>query len=209
MYREEEKRFIVKFLIKTVFGIAVFVVGFVALIMVSMYFCDSCEAAEFADISGYIVSEQDALYIAQTLYGEASSDYIPKAEKAMVAWCILNRLDSGRYGSSVYAVVSAPGQFYGFRAGSNPPESLMEIARDVLRRYAAEQAGEENVGRVLPQGYYYFYGDGAHNYFHIGQGRGSFDFGLPNPYDFSSQEETTLEVVAEPVEIVAVATPIY
>ena len=137
------------------------------------------------ELEDFSVSEEDALYIAQTIYGEAGSDYISTAEKAMVAWTVLNRLDDGYGGATnVYEVVSASGQFYGFLAGTTPPENLLEIARDVLRRHEAEWAGYTGVGRVLPPGYYYFYGDGAHNYFY-GEGGGSYDFsglGYLSPY---------------------------
>lgn len=165
-------------------AICVVLVAAIAVLCMITFSAEEAQAAEFADVSEYEASEEDALYIAQTIYGEAGSDYISTAEKAMVAWTILNRLDSGRYGDSVYAVCAAPGQFYGFRAGSTPPEHILEIAQDVLRRHAAEQAGESNVGRVLPPEYYYFYGDGAHNYFNNG-GSGAYDFsseGYPSPY---------------------------
>lgn len=70
------------------------------------------EASKFVDTvqtSGYNLSEQDAYLIACVVASEAGGDIYE--DQLAVANVILNRLNGGRYGSSVYDVVYARGQF--------------------------------------------------------------------------------------------------
>ena len=105
--------------------------------------------------------------IGRTIWGEADGVKDP-AERAAVAWCILNRVDA--WGQSIEEVVTAPRQFHGYRDAETwgeCPQRHIDLAADVLERWAAEKAGAENVGRVLPAGYLYFVGDGERNHFSI------------------------------------------
>lgn len=125
------------------------------------------------------ISAYDAALIAKTLYGECRG--CDRVEQAAVAWCILNRADSG--GQSVEQVVTSPGQFMGYSSANPVDESLYALAHDVLRRHALEAQGEENVGRVLPREYKWFSGDGRRNYFRNSYTSGQmWDWSLPNPY---------------------------
>lgn len=87
-----------------------------------------------------------------------------KAEQAAVIWCILNRYDAGIYGSSIEEVITAPHQF-AYSEESPATAELIELADDVLQRLWAEKTGETNVGRTLPEDYFFFEGDGAHNHY--------------------------------------------
>ena len=101
--------------------------------------------------------------IGRTIWGEAEG-VKSTAEQAAVAWCILNRVDDS--GKTIEQVVTAPHQFVGFyRVTGEVPEHFMELAEDVLLRWRMEKAGMEDVGRVLPEDYLFFIGDGARNYF--------------------------------------------
>lgn len=101
--------------------------------------------------------------------------------RAAVVWCILNRVDAG-YGD-FEGVATAPNQFAYF---SNTPvkEEFCKIAEDVLDRWSQEKAGIEDVGRVLPQDYLWFIGNGKVNIFR-NKYKGKYiiwDWSLPDPY---------------------------
>lgn len=108
-------------------------------------------------------TEDDLELLAQTVYAEADICRTTR-EKAAVVWCVLNRLDAGRYGDSIREVVTAPNQFAWTEDRPVIPEYI-ELAEDVLRRWRDEKAGQEDVGRVLPAEYLFFEGDGWENYF--------------------------------------------
>lgn len=102
--------------------------------------------------------------IGRTIWGEAGGIQ-NKAERAAVAWCILNRVDV--YGQTIKEVVTAPNQFQGYRPNGECPQEHLDLAADVLTRWNKEKNGAKNVGRVLPNNYLYFIGDGSRNYFSI------------------------------------------
>lgn len=121
--------------------------------------------------------------IGRTIWGEAGG--IPdKAERAAVAWCILNRVDA--WGITLEEAVTAPHQFQGYRSAEywgDCPQEHIELARDVLIRWHSEKIGATNSGRVLPADYLYFMGDGAHNHFTTEwKGSDFWAWTLPNPY---------------------------
>ena len=87
--------------------------------------------------------------IGRTIWGEAGG-VKSKAERAAVAWCILNRVDER--GQSVEQVVTAPHQFYGYRTWGECPQEHLDLAADVLTRWNAEKSGAADVGRTLPAG---------------------------------------------------------
>ena len=102
--------------------------------------------------------------IGRTIWGEADG-VKSEAERAAVAWCILNRVDAS--GQTIEEVVTAPEQFDGYRTWGECPQRHLDLAADVLTRWNAEKDGAEEVGRVLPADYLYFIGDGERNHFSI------------------------------------------
>lgn len=105
--------------------------------------------------------------IGRTIWGEADG-VKSEAERAAVAWCILNRVDAS--GQTIEEVVTAPEQFDGYRPAGKwgeCPQRHLDLAADVLTRWNAEKDGAEEVGRVLPADYLYFIGDGERNHFSI------------------------------------------
>ena len=125
----------------------------------------------------------EAVAIAGVMYAEARG--LDKREMSMVAWCILNRYDTQRFGSTMSQVIWAKSQFaHSNRTMSDDGTDLVWLAQDVLTRWYREQKGEVNVGRTLPQGLCYYYGNGRHNLFRArNSGTGSYNFGLWNPYE--------------------------
>ena len=112
----------------------------------------------------YTPDPKEVELIGRTIWGE-SEGVKSKAERAAVAWCILNRVDA--WGKTIEEVVTAPEQFLGYRPEGECPQEHLDLAADVLTRWNAEKEGAENVGRTLPAEYLYFYGDGERNHFSI------------------------------------------
>ncbi len=128
----------------------------------------------------YIPNPREVELIGRTIWGEAGGVQ-SKAERAAVAWCILNRVDA--YDQSIEEVVTAPWQFHGYRPEGDCPQEHLELAADVLARWYAEKCGATNVGRTLPADYLYFIGDGWRNHFSIEYESAVYwDWSLPNPY---------------------------
>lgn len=126
-------------------------------------------------------TKNDVIIIAKILYNECRG--LPKLEQACVAWVVLNRVDAGRFGSSISAVATAPYQF-AYSSGTPVNQAQYDIALDVLTRWNLEKNGQTDVGRVLPSNYLFFHGDGRHNYFKTAERSGSYwDYSLPNPYN--------------------------
>lgn len=125
-----------------------------------------CVQTARANINAKIAAEEqrkiDITYIAKTVWGEARG--LSYSEKAQVAWCILNRVDNGRFPNTVVGVVTQSGQFHGYSASF--PTCEWAVAEDVYDRWLAEKNGA-SVNRELPQGYCYFSGSGGHNHFRI------------------------------------------
>lgn len=119
--------------------------------------------------------------IGRTIWGEAEG-VESTTEQAAVAWCILNRVDAR--GQTIEEVVTAPHQFQGFyRVTGEVPEHFLQLAEDVLLRWRMEKIGMEDVGRVLPEGYLYFMGDGTRNYFtQEWKATDYWDWSLKSPY---------------------------
>ena len=130
------------------------------------------------------VDETEATYIAKTIWGEARG--CSTMEQAAVAWCILNRVDSDLLYilNSIREVVTQKGQFHGYSKDFPVDDDIYDLAVDVIERWQREKLGEENVGRVLPKEYLYFYGDGKRNHCTIDwKDKATWDLSLENPYE--------------------------
>lgn len=127
-------------------------------------------------------TEDEVVMVAKVLYDECRG-VTSDTEKACVVWAICNRVDAG-YGETISQVVTAKGQF-AYRSNAPVLDELYELAEDVLHRWNLERNGEDDVGRVLPCDYYWYSGDGKHNYFRNDyQGYAQFwDYSLDSPYE--------------------------
>lgn len=109
-------------------------------------------------------TEEEVVMMAKLLYRECR-DIPSDTEKACVAWCVCNRVDSAEFdGDTIAYVMTVPNQF-AYINDTPVRDDLYDLALDVLSRWNAERNGETSVGRVLPKDYTYFHGDGTHNYF--------------------------------------------
>ncbi len=131
-----------------------------------------------------LYSEEDAQYIALTIWGEARG--CSKMEQAAVAWCILNRVDNENpyFPDTISGVVKQPSQFAGYSKYNPVEDDFLELAKDVLSRWEQEKNGETEVGRVLPDKYLYFGGNGKTNSFHTQDSYNDiWDWSCSNPYE--------------------------
>lgn len=140
----------------------------------------------------------DAEIMARCMWGECRG--MPStAEKAAVAWCILNRVDDERWPNTIKEVITQPSQFTGYLRSNPVDEELLWIANDVLERWEKEKAGEEDVGRVLPREYCFFVnGYNGHNNFGTSWpiGRKIWDWSLPDPYEERIEENDEFDPAA-------------
>lgn len=103
--------------------------------------------------------------LAKVLWGESRGVFDrSKTNCACVVWCVLNRVDEGMFGDTPRECATAGSQFR-YRKSFPVKAYFKELAEDVLTRWLLEKSGEEDVGRVLPEGYCYFSGNGKYNMF--------------------------------------------
>lgn len=124
--------------------------------------------------------ERAACMIAQTIYGEARGSDL--YNKSLVAWCIFNRYDDGRFGDTIEEIITKPGQFTGYSSNKPITDEDYKLAVDCLLRWQAEKYSLGDVGRTLPKEYLYFYGDGKLNHYRTSKGGKTYSYNLPNPY---------------------------
>lgn len=134
------------------------------------------------------IDENDVRLIANVIYGEARG-IANTRDKAAVAWCILNRVDSTMHDfkkvNTIYEVITQPSQFDGYNYNNPTTEEFMDLARDVIHRWKLEKMGYEDVGRVLPKDYYWFLGDHHFNYFTNIWCKGNVEKAKANAYNWA------------------------
>lgn len=129
-----------------------------------------------------IINHSEAQALAMMAWGEARG--CSDMEVAATMWCVLNRVDET--GDSIIEVITAPNQFLGYGEWCPVEDRFYHLAVDVLTRWQIEKQGAspEEVGRVLPQEYMWFSGDGKHNYFRDSFINGNrWDWNCDNPYE--------------------------
>lgn len=120
--------------------------------------------------------------LAQLVYAEARG-VGSEAEQAAVIWCVLNRYDAGYWGDSIPGIIRSHSQF-AYSSRIPVKDNFRDLAQDVLIRWLFEKRGITNVGRVLPNDYYYFAGRSGHNWFRKGYRSNEYwDWSLPDPYE--------------------------
>lgn len=128
------------------------------------------------------ITTEEIRVLAQKLYAECNG-VRSKTRQAAVAWIIFNRLDAG-YGDTLMAVMTAPHQFANTSDKTPVTDYLLALAADVAGRWWAEKNGAENVGRIIPSDYYFFWGDGKENHFRKGwKDQVYWDWSMESPYE--------------------------
>jgi len=98
-----------------------------------------------------VVPEQEIELVAKTLRGECYDDQ--PDDKREVVKVICNRVSNGGFGGSIEAVITAPGQFHGYRPGNVPTANDYAVAREVLEQWYANGCA--------PLGEYLFFSSGS------------------------------------------------
>lgn len=116
------------------------------------------------------VPDELAELAGRAVWGEAGGiqDY---AQRAAVIWCACNRADA--WDMDIGDVLTVD-QFHGLAIRGEVPPQHVELARDVLARWTLESEGWVDVGRVLPNRFLYFEGDGRVNHFSAEYGGGEY-----------------------------------
>lgn len=120
-------------------------------------------AAETAQEPETEQERETIVLLAKMLWGEARG--CSTTEQAACVWVALNRVSDPRWPDTLREVLLQPEQFRGLREDNPATEELMALAEDVLSRRARELAGEAAVGRVIPEDYFFWAGDGKRNHF--------------------------------------------
>lgn len=132
-------------------------------------------------IQVYTVPIEDIERMSKAVWGEARG--CTPTEQAAVVWCILNRVDDPRWPDTIEEVCITS-QFNGYNPTNPVDPDIYDLTLDVYVRWVREHTGEQDVGRVLPASYCFFYGDGKHNHFQESFGADEvWDWSLPSPYE--------------------------
>ena len=116
------------------------------------------------------VPDELAELAGRAIWGEAGGIQ-DEAQRAAVVWCACNRADS--WDMDIGDVLTVD-QFHGLAIRGTVPEQHIELARDVLARWTLEAEGWQDVGRVLPERFLYFEGNGIVNLFSTEYGGGEY-----------------------------------
>lgn len=106
-------------------------------------------------------SAKDAL--AKMVWGEARG--CSRKEQAACVWVVLNRVDDPRWPGSILGVLTQRGQFTGYDPANPVEPEIRALVDDVIARWGMESQCIGSVGRVIPDDYFFWQGDGKHNIF--------------------------------------------
>ena len=135
---------------------------------------------------GRSYTHEEAEIIAKVIWGEARG--CDATQQAAVAWCILNRVGSDGFPNSIIEVAIQKYQFAGYRPDNPVEPDILALVYDVLARWTIEPSCVAGVGRVLPESYLYFSGNGAENTFRESyQGGDAWDWSLASPYEMAEE----------------------
>lgn len=160
----------------------------------TFYTLDALQFDSLEEFCNYVgISTTDVIESAKTLYGEANN-VRQISHKAMIVWNLLNRVDMNYGGATtLYQVVTAPGQYTGYSSGYPVTDENLSITIDVIWRWHLEHRGGGYVGRVLPAQYEYFHidrnsvGGGDNLFFTVRNGERIYfaerDYVEGNPYE--------------------------
>jgi hypothetical protein len=108
-------------------------------------------------------TDVDLEVLAKAVWGEARA--LPPEEQALVIWTAFDRVDSGRWGDTVYDVVTAPHQFQGYRAKNPITPEILTLCQAEAVKWTAGDSAPALAPYAMQSGYLFFTGDGRHNYF--------------------------------------------
>lgn len=114
-------------------------------------------------------TEQDIIMLCKMVYGEARG--CSAAEQALCVWTVLNRLDDGRFGSTIEYILTAKNQFFGYKQHFPVTDGIRAVVERVLEAWAAGESAPVLPPYAIRNDYLYFSGGHKdtqgklHNYF--------------------------------------------
>jgi hypothetical protein len=112
---------------------------------------------------GSRAADNDMEILAKCVYGEAGG-MLPE-EQRLVVWTVFQRVDDGRFGASIKAVITAPAQFTGYAPDKPVVGAILALCEE---EYAKWKSGAEPplcppYAKSAP--YLYFLGYDGHNWY--------------------------------------------
>jgi len=109
-------------------------------------------------------TQQEIEMLAQMIWGEARGT--SRDEQKLTVWVALQRMDNPmRWGSTIKDVISQYMQFHGYQDTFPILQEHMDVALEVLESWVAGEAPKFLYPFATSLPYYYFWGDGTHNWF--------------------------------------------
>lgn len=107
----------------------------------------------------YQAHEVDML--AQMVWGEARG--LVAEEQALTVWCVLNRARD--WNLSIEEVLTAKYQFAGYSESYPVDPDIREMCQSIVDQWEAGEEASTLYPYATSSNYYWFYGDGEHNWF--------------------------------------------
>lgn len=108
-------------------------------------------------------TDNDVTVISRMVWGEARG--VSRNEQKLVVWTVINRLENGRYGSTLIGVVRARGQFHGYSSRHPVTDAIRDMVIEVLEAWDRGESAKIYPPFARTANYLYFHGDGRHNWF--------------------------------------------
>jgi hypothetical protein len=101
--------------------------------------------------------------LAKTVWGEARGCSVD--EQTLVLWTVFNRVDSGMFGHTLEAVITAPGQFQGYDPDHPVDDWIYKLCAIEYDLWKGGGVAPVIKPYAMDGDYLFFEGDGAHNWF--------------------------------------------
>ena len=108
-------------------------------------------------------TDNDVAVLSRMVWGEGRG--VSRNEQKLIVWTVINRLEDGRYGSSLIGIVRARGQFHGYSARHPVTTAIRDMVTEVLEAWDRGEGGKVYPPFATTPCYRYFWGDGRHNWF--------------------------------------------
>lgn len=101
--------------------------------------------------------------LSRMVWGEGRG--VSRNEQKLIVWTVINRLEDGRYGTTLVGIVRARGQFHGYSPRFPVIPEIREMVIEVLEAWERGETAKVYPPFARTPNYRYFHGDGRHNWF--------------------------------------------
>ena len=110
-----------------------------------------------------IYNDNTIRMMAKMVWGEARG--CDPEEQVLVVWTVLQRYDRGTWGSTLERIITAELQFIGYEPQHPVMQDIYELCRDEMWKWYCGLDAPLLYPFATSAPYYYFNGDGTHNWF--------------------------------------------